>query len=225
MKIFVVPVNCNYHCPADECLDKFEKINSLRKHCQRNHEFSVVTYKKKVKSIQETRQRQRGYTASYRSRKKKDRRLRVRKKFHTTLTIEDANERGFLGCEDPIVEYRQSLIEGAGIGVFALEELQPGDFVTWISGYESIHKPDDYSYTIYTKNGKMFNGIKTPIEGEGLGSFVNREQRTMPKARKNCVIVECFGERHKIYIEVVKSIKAGQELYTIYDRGYRIKKN
>ena len=116
------------------------------------------------------------------------------------------------------------LVSQVFYGIFALEDLEEGDYVSWVSGHKSTTIPDDYSYTISMENGFVFNGIKTPIEGEGMASFVNREERTLPRSRKNCFIARCFGEKHELYLEIIKPIKAGQELFTTYSRGYRIKK-
>ena len=113
MKIHVAPFGGKYHCPQNNCNSAFDKLNSLRQHCKRRHDISVSTYTKKSITIEERRERQRYYTARYRARKN-NRRLRVRKKIHTCLSIDDANERGSFGCRDPILEYKKSNIEGAG---------------------------------------------------------------------------------------------------------------
>ena len=84
----------------------------------------------------------------------------------------------------------------------------------------------DHSYSKPTSisQSDFLHGLRVPIKGKGLGSFINREERNQPKMRKNCSFIECPKEKHDIYIEVTQPIKSGRELYTTYSHGYRIKK-
>ena len=227
MKIFVSAKGGKYCCPIDDCSKEFDedKLNSLRRHCKRCHNIAASTYTKEEIPIEVKRERQRRYTARYRDKKHPRRRkARYKKKIYSSLTIKDANRRGAFGCRNPIVEYKISNIKGAGNGIFALQDLREGDLVTWVSGKKSKIIPADSSYTINMGDEFVFNGIRSPKKGKGMGSFVNREDRKMPRSRKNCVIVMYKGQKHEIYLEITRPVKEGQELYTTYSKGYRIKK-
>ncbi|KAF1313670.1 hypothetical protein FI667_g17125, partial [Globisporangium splendens] len=220
MAILAIATDNKYVCPQEGCSIAYDKLNSLRQHCKR-HQSTTVTLRAQKTSIEEKRRRQREYTARYREKKKAVR--RPVKKHYSYTGVDDANKHGVFGCRSPLLAYRQSDIEGAGNGVFALQDFQPGDIVTWYSGEKTALIPDDPPYAIDVRSG-FFDGIRSPKQGEGLASFVNREERTKPKCRKNCTIVKCPGEKHSLYLEVTKPIKAGEELYTTYSRGYRIYK-
>ena len=227
MKVFVSTSNGKFFCPIDGCPKAFDedKSNSLRRHCKRSHNITVSTYEKEDIPIEVLRERQRGYTARYRDKKHpRKRKARYKKKIYSSLTFKDANRRGAFGCRNPIVEYKTSNIKGAGNGIFALQDLREGDLVTWVSGKKSKIIPTDSSYSINMDDKSVFNGIRSPKKGKGMGSFVNREDRKISRSRKNCAIVVCKGQKHELYLEITRPVKEGQELYTTYSKAYRIKK-
>ena len=215
-----------YYCEYEDCSAKYEKINSLRRHSKRRHSKKVSILKRKQLSDEERKGRQRKYTAKCRENKKLKRKVSrcLRKTLYSYIGPDEADTRGTFGCINPLLEYKKSKIEGAGNGVFALQNFQTGEIVTWFSGDVSDSPPKDGSYSIDLFNGLFFNCIKNPVEGCGLGSFVNREERKIPKSRKNCVIVQCENEKHRVYIEITRPVKVGDELYTTYSHGYRIPK-
>ncbi|ETK93664.1 hypothetical protein F442_03280 [Phytophthora nicotianae P10297] len=79
--------------------------------------------------------------------------------------------------------YREFSIPGAGYGVFAAEDLEPGDIVTWYSGDLMNSEPSDKIY-VTAISGGFINGLRKPVKGEGLASFVNRETRDMSMQRE-----------------------------------------
>ncbi|KAF1313887.1 hypothetical protein FI667_g8957, partial [Globisporangium splendens] len=197
MAVLVFTTDNKYVCPQEGCSIAYDKLNSLRQHCKRHH-GATVTLRAQKTCIEEKRRRQREYTARYREKKNAAR--RPVKKHYSYTGVDDANEHGVFGCRSPLLAYRQSNIEGAGNGVFALQDFQPGDIVTWYSGEKTASIPDDPSYAIDVRSG-FLDGIRSPKQGEGLASFVNREERTKPKCRKNCTIIKCPGEKHSLYLE------------------------
>lgn len=216
-------VDGKHICPIEECHASYPKLKSLQKHSQRAHNRRVTVAAAQV-SIEERRARQRRYTATYRNKHKKRTRSVKSKYRRAPFDIEDADLRGLHLCADPLLEYKESAIPNAGNGLFAREVLLPGDIVTWYSGDRSKDPASDPSYTIAVDGGYV-NGITVPIQDQGLGSFINRECRNLPKCRKNCVFVECPGADHPLYVEVITKIKPGAELYTTYSHGYRIPKS
>ena len=209
-------------CPVEQCATKFSKIKSLQKHCQRRHACRIKT--RRSLTEEEKRNRQRGYVDTFKAKNRKRTRAAKSSYQRAPYDIEDADVRGVFKCVDPILEYRESRIPNAGNGLFALEVLLPGDIVTWYSGTRSTVPADNKSYTIAVDDGYV-NGLMTPVKNHGLGSFINRECRSISKCRKNCVFVESPGALHPLYVEIVKKVRPGEELYTTYSRGYRIPKS
>lgn len=213
-----------YKCEYENCSAKYSKLNSLRQHAKRSHSVKISVLKRKCVSLEQKRLKQREYTSRHREKKrmeKRSRRLR-RKTLYSRFGTEEANRYGVFGCRTPLLEYKLSKIEGAGNGVFALYNFQAGDIVSWFSGSAEATKIDDGSYSIAMSNGLVMNCIQTPIKGQGMGSFINREDRSLSKSRKNCAIIECLNEKHRLYLEIINPVKQGDELYTTYSRGYRI---
>jgi len=175
------------------------------------------------KTLEERRLAQRASEKKHRRKKQAAARMKLIACERDDFTIVDADARGTHLASDSIVEYRQSVIPGSGCGVFARVGLREGDVVTRFEGEIVSATPTDPEYAIEFKFGVQvcyIDGIRTPVIGKGLASFVNRESRTIPKARKNCVIVGVGG---RMYVQVIRNIKPGSELYTVYSRGYRIK--
>ena len=214
-------VDGKYSCPIEGCDAEYEKLASLRRHCERAHQQSITT-KGPPLSSEDQKKRQREYSAKHRLKMAPSKKRKTRS--NTTLRplydYDDAERMGVYGCRNPILDYRPSIIPEAGNGLFALQELLPGDIVTWYSGTESTTPPEDKTYTIQL-NDKYFNGIRVPKKNHGLGSFINCESRDISKTRRNCEFVECDHQKHKCYVEITKKIKAGNELITTYSRGYR----
>ena len=122
--------------------------------------------------------------------------------------------RHYAGCEDPIVLYKKSSIPTA---VFANTNIRKGDAITIYSGKKADNEPNDSEYAIQLQDGSYVVGNNTPQVGNGLGSFINRSS-----ANKNCEIVE-DEDYQKLIVVATKKIKYGNELFTNYSRGYRLK--
>ncbi|KAE8985372.1 hypothetical protein PR003_g23396 [Phytophthora rubi] len=208
-------------CPAQGCgrTYKADKIDSLRRHCSRDHNLRVTLKSARV-STEETRRKQRLYSARYREKRQKiQARQRVYHQEH--LTEDDAIVVGVCGSASCPVEYRASSIPGAGNGLLAVMDLIPGDIVTWYAGMFTTVKPTDKAHAFAVAGG-FIDGLRVPQRGQGLGSFVNRESREISRMRKNCELVGGWSSKHQIYVEVTSKIKAGKEIFTTYSRGYRL---
>ncbi|ETI53789.1 hypothetical protein F443_03312 [Phytophthora nicotianae P1569] len=104
--------------------------------------------------------------------------------YHRAPLIEvDADADSVYGNASSPVMYREFSIPGAGYGVFAAEDLEPGDIVTWYSGDLMNSEPSDKIY-VTAISGGFINGLRKPVKGEGLASFVNRETRDMSMQRE-----------------------------------------
>ena len=221
--------NGRFHCPFRLCSTTCvaSKINSLRKHARR-HGILIRTIQKKLR--RERLERVRKHVAVYRERKKistikrTTRRQCTTKKYRLLYDEEDAIEHGLYRCRMPFLNYQKSRIANAGNGVFALRDFIPGDVVTIISGTRTPIAPVDRSYTIQLPNGYI-DGLRVPKRKSGLGTFINREDRSISKARKNCeIVIQVTATSVQVFIQVTKKIRAGDELYLTYSRGYRIHK-
>lgn len=116
--------------------------------------------------------------------------------------------------------YGPSLIPSAGNGLFASIPLIRGDVVTRYDGRVCATEPEDPRYAIAFDILPLFlGGIRVPVKGCGLASFVNKESCVAAMKPKKCEMVQ-VSMNH--YIQMVKDIKTGDELYTTYSKRYRI---
>ncbi|KAE8912029.1 hypothetical protein PF005_g4035 [Phytophthora fragariae] len=206
-------------CPTQGCgrTNKADEIDRLRRHCSRDHNLRVTLKSARV-STEETRRKQRLYSARYREKRQK---IQARQRAYHQEE-DDANVVGACGSAPWPVEYRASSIPGAGKGLFAVMDLMPGDIVTWYAGMFTTVEPTDKAYAIAVVDG-FIDGLRVPQRGQGLGSFVNRESREISRKRNNCELVGGWNSKHQIYVEVTSKIKAGKELFTAHSRGYQLK--
>ena len=205
-------------------------FDSLKRHYKRHH--SDVKIKKRA-NLTEAQKAERKRT-QYEKQKTLRRRQATKRKASEALqllnrpyTCDDALTYGKMtnsNVEFKLVECKDSLIDGAGIGVFACVDLMVNDIVTFYSGefvQKQPEKPELVEYSIEVAGGFLL-GLQTPAEGQGLGSFLNRESRR-DKKWKNCEMI-LNEDTNTVFVRVTKTIRAGQELYTCYGYGYRMKK-
>lgn len=217
--ITVYRTSDGYKCPKDACSAAYASLQSLKYHCIHHHLGMRIQGRIQPTTIEQKKERKRKYNNTYKEKHTKRHKPRMQRDLFDS---EDADTRGVFGASDPLVVYRQSLIPNAGNGIFAMVDLREGDVATWYAGDVSSTRAEDPEYTI-SLGDIYLNGIRTPVAQEGLGSFINRQDSATGK-RKNCEFVQYHIGSHPIYIEITKDIKAGEELYTTYGRGYRIKK-
>lgn len=214
----VSAIDGTFTCP--ECPKLFKSIQGLKYHTKNSHGIKVTTCLKLTD--EQKRERNRKYVAKHREKTLPRKSKRIKKKIviRDCYDSEDARRRGTFGCDDPLIEYRASTIPNAGNGIFANEDLHPGDVVTMFAGPRVSSSPLIKSHTIQFGKGIFIDGLRMPVNGEGLGSFINRESRDIPRKRKNCEFVR---EQELMTIEITRKVKARQELYTTYSHGYRIR--
>ncbi|KAG9403375.1 hypothetical protein AC1031_006021 [Aphanomyces cochlioides] len=200
-------IDDQYQCP--NC-DKFYKIlQSLRTHCYRKHNITVLKTAKQSFEGRRRKGKEKLKAKRIAERKKKQETRQLMEQSRRSRTVHDAAAHGVHMCEKPIVEYRQSKIPDAGKGIFAVENLFEGDIVTKYEGkiVETLSRGPDYAVAI-AGTKKFIDGIRSPIPGKGLCSFINRESREKGYQRKNC---DLYQDGNKVYAIMTKSIKAGDE--------------
>lgn len=218
-------------CPV--CQKTFMR-NSIFGHIKQKHEGIKATTVDRSTIAKELYKEKRRLDVKmnvtrYRERKKGRPRRHASKKVNRPLYCEEDVERyGVFGCRNPIVIYKKSNIPNAGNGIFANENLYEGDYITYYEGEIVTEKPENDFYTIQLNEGdhkgKYLKGIQTPQKKRGLGSFINCEDKSVSRARKNCHFVEHINDRKVVYIVACRDISKGEELYTSYGRGYWNKK-
>jgi hypothetical protein len=115
---------------------------------------------------------------------------------------------------------QDSLIQGAGEGVFTLHDITPGRVVTEYTGHIVIGEKNipysliDYSMHISGRQYKV--GVKHVRYGDGFGSKCNCGK---PLIKPNAEIVYCH-RRKVLYVRSIRFIPAGSEIYVSYGVGY-----
>ena len=129
------------------------------------------------------------------------------------------------GCNDSLVELKDSLNPVAGRGVFSKCFFKKGDYITIYDGQVMNVEPLEKDYALQVRGNIWVDGLREPLKRKGLGSFINREQRNL-KLYKNCKIISVSSKYIEYcgYAVVVacRDIDYGDELYTTYSKGYRI---
>jgi SET domain len=196
-------------CPG--CEYATDKIVNLREHVGRHHDFRLTT----VSTWHLTKEQKK----RLKNKGDRERKRRKTKQKRTVLFgIDAALTRGTFQCQEPMVIYKKSSIPNAGNGVFANTDIPTDHAITVYSGEKVDDKPNCSEYVIQLQDGSYVIGNSTPQVRNGLGSFINRSA-----ANKNCEIEE--DEDYQLLIIVAaKNIKKGDELFTTYSRGYRLRR-
>ncbi|KAH9135183.1 hypothetical protein AeRB84_019289 [Aphanomyces euteiches] len=203
-----------------KCGHKLEEYDAMRMHYKRSHGLKVE--RKRKKTEEEKNENARLRKVRFNERKSAARALEALSKHRPLFSFADAQLRGTYGADNPNLTSMESSIPTAGYGVFAAVDLREGDVVTSYDGYIVYDMPADPTYVLSIDIGKKpawIDGLSTRQLGKGLGSFVNREDRTK-KVFKNC---EYLQHGKKMFIRVTKTIKSDSELFTVYGPGYRFK--
>ncbi len=200
-------------CPDESCDYTTDKIINLRRHVQRNHNFRITICTRRILTWYLTKEQKRE-----RRNKQKREQKRRKAKERNLLDIDTALTRGTFQCQEPVVSYKKSLIPNAGNGVFATTDIRKDHAITVYSGEKVDDKPNCSEYVIQLQDGSYLIGDSTPQVGNGLGSFINRSA-----AKKNCEFEE-NEDYEQLIVVATKNIKKGDELFTTYSRGYRLRR-
>ncbi len=200
------------------CDRSYDKPRSLQAHAHSIHGVRISVRECPRRTQEEKRTMTLKRVRKFRSKNLPPRKRKQRKKYN----FEDADELGkYHDRKKTLLVIRNSNIPNAGRGVFTTVNLFKDDIVTWFEGKLEDNPPENKEYTMKIKD-KFFVGSAEPRNGCGMGTFINREERAMTGARKNCEFLVSEHTKHRAYIVVTKNIKAGEELYITYGRGYRI---
>jgi hypothetical protein len=120
----------------------------------------------------------------------------------------------------------------SGNGVFALKSIQKGDYITEYIGekvsFDQFENRDRFYFLSVPKSFEFagLNGISTPIEHRGLGSFINKGYRSDTKKYKpfqNNVRFEFNVDDQTAWIVASKFIAAKSELFIDYGDDYNMR--
>lgn len=211
----IVQKTKGFKCPL--CPEWTENFAAMQQHCDVHN----------VLVEQVDRLRYKDYSARRCMKNKIKREYLKQKMARESFGYKDAKKNGNHSTtkkQDQLVEVRQSTIEDAGLGIFACQDLQPGDVVTKYHG-KWRKNPDkltnlESSYSIDLEDGVLV-GISEPVEGKGLASFVNRGGST--GARNNCMLLQGPLKRD-VYLHIKKRVRAGAELLSPYGRNCKLSK-
>jgi hypothetical protein len=151
----------------------------------------------------------------------------IMRTIRSTFDIFHAVRYGAYGCNDSLVQLKDSLNPVAGRGVFSNCFFKNRDYITVYDGQVMNVEPLQKDYALQVGVNRWVDGLREPLKKRGLGSFINREQRNL-KLYKNCKIISVPSK----YIEscgyavvvACRDIDVGDELYTTYSKGYRMSK-
>jgi len=114
---------------------------------------------------------------------------------------------------------KDSVIPGAGKGLFVLKEYAPNENITLYTGDES-KDPIDGVYVLKINNQLYIDGAKT--DEPGLGRWIN-QCRTNQQRNRLCNNNSKFSydyRNQKTNIKATRRIPAGQEVFLSYGPSY-----
>lgn len=122
---------------------------------------------------------------------------------------------------DKFLKIKKSKIPNAGKGVFTKIDLKKGQFVCEIIG--EIVTVKEYNQRL--KNNLTKEGYSIEISSrrqldtwnhECAGKYINDAH--LSKFKNNCEL--CIDEDETVYVQTLKKIKKGEELYISYGEDY-----
>lgn len=120
------------------------------------------------------------------------------------------------------VNLGESRIAGAGIGLFAAEDIKRGHLIVHVTGpritikeIEESHSENDYLL-------ELNDGTGDCIEVQGDARFANDAKgRTSTPGIVNNALFRSADD-HSMYLEATRAIKSGEEILVNYGKGYWI---
>ncbi len=120
------------------------------------------------------------------------------------------------------VSLSESRIAGAGIGLFAAEDIKRGHLIVHVTGpritvkeIEESHSENDYLL-------ELNDGTGDCIEVQGEARFANdaKGKTSTPGLVNNALFRS--ADDHSMYLEATRTIKSGEEILVNYGKGYWI---
>ena len=113
------------------------------------------------------------------------------------------------------VTVHESNIANAGLGLFAMRLFVKNAIITEYAG-TNVSRQEAFKLPSYThlasRNGTIIDGIRTPQNGVGGGSFANGAPLLK---HSNAVLVD---KDDKIFVKAIREIAIGQEIIVHYGR-------
>ncbi len=123
------------------------------------------------------------------------------------------------------LEVSESLLHDAGMGLFATMDFFKGDVITIYEG-EHIDKDDALTRNIKTHMASIcsrcvIDGIKSPIDDAGGGSFVNDPRLCTLRNATFRRVDEGYKSQYGVNLIATRDILSGEEIYASYgNRGF-----
>ncbi len=119
------------------------------------------------------------------------------------------------------VEVKESVLPGAGKGLFEKEFIPKGSRIVEYKGEittwkEVDHEDGDNGYIYYVKRNHVIDALRTPKE---LARYAN-DARGIARVKGVSNNAEYMEEGIKVYITSVKDIPAGAEILVTYGKEY-----
>jgi len=227
-------MSLDYCCCFENCSSRYTKLNSLRQHAKRSHDVLI-----KKERVDPDLIRKQSKLRMAKKRKLDEEKLVAACKTRPPFTMSDAKSRGNYNeisntnHDNDLLQYKKSSLgTSTGAGVFAREYLKPGDYVTVVHG-NTVRVEDTsfmkrtHLFRLSVTNKTVLLGIDVPVEGKGLGSFIQRGDASTKDATPckrvcdtNCMFINIKGE---IFIKITKHIKKDRELFMSYGQGVTVK--
>lgn len=114
----------------------------------------------------------------------------------------------------------ESLIPGAGKGLFPTAEIKRGEVILQVKGprytvaeIEANHSENDYLLELNDGSGDCIEVI-----GEARYANDARGINSVPGSYNNAQF--CSAEDHSMFLQATRNIKPGQEIYVNYGKNY-----
>lgn len=122
-----------------------------------------------------------------------------------------------------MVDVRESLIPGAGLGLFARVPVTKNQVLTWYAG-RTLDRAQaaavkDPSFLRSTEFDVVIDGIRIPQAGEGAASFANHA-RGVHKNVKFVTVFDAAIHANRIVLKALRDITADEEILVDYGRHF-----
>ena len=223
-------LNGPFQCP--ECQKIYAKWRGLSEHTKRLHNQTIIVKRTRPPHLQKQRRaatkkdwKNKKKVALIRQRQKKLALDKIRKQcaiVNATADLRELRQRGVFGSSRDDLVYANSTIPGGGKGLFANRNYQAEELITIYEGKTYATEAEKATvsknakrYALDLPDGGWLVGLQSPIEGKGLGSFINRINT---KSQRNCRL-QLEADGNTVVVITTKKVCKGTEFLTCYKKG------